>query len=75
MVYNQVHIPLSQEIETGAFWNDHPEYGVCIFNTAFLLTAHRVTVEDTGAFFSVYAGSQRTWVAEFRSPVCMDGME
>ena len=67
MVYNQVHIPLGQEIETGAFWKDHPEHGVCIFNTAFLPTAHRVTVEDTGAFFSVYAGLQRTWVAEFRS--------
>lgn len=75
MVYDQVHIPLGQEFKTGAFWENHPEQGVCVFNTAFLSASHRVTVEDAGAFFSVYVGFQRVWVTEFRTPVCKDGME
>lgn len=62
MVYDQVHIPLGQEFKTGAFWENHSEQGVCVFNTSFLSTSHRGTVEDAGAFFSVYAGFQRVWV-------------
>lgn len=75
MVYDQVHIPLGQEFETGPFWENHPKQGMRIFNTALLSAPHRVTVEDAGAFFPIYAGFQRAWVTKFRTTVCEDGME
>lgn len=67
--------PLGKEFKTDAFGEDHSKQGMCIFNTALLSATHRVTVEDAGAFFSVYTGFEKVRGTKFRTAVCKDNME
>ena len=42
MVHDQVDVPLCKELKTGSFGQNHPEYGVSLFQTAFLSALHRL---------------------------------
>lgn len=72
MVDDQVHIPLGEKFETGAFWQHHPEHGVYVFYTAFLAAAHGVTVIDVRPLYAVYACFQRIRFTKLRTPVSQE---
>ena len=75
MVHDQIDIPLRKELKTDPFWQNHPEYRVCLFQTAFLPALHRITIIDAGTLYSCYTGFQSIGITEFRATVCQDIFE
>ena len=69
MAYDQVDIPLGQKLKVCLFGQDHPEHGMCLLQSAFLPTAHRVAVIDTGTLDPCKTGFQGFRISKLGSPV------
>lgn len=72
MVDDQVHIPLGKKFKACAFGQYHPEHGMYVFDTAFLTTAHRITVIDTLSDYAINTSLQCSGIAKLGSPVSQD---
>lgn len=65
-------IPLGQVRKYGAFRDNHPEHGVYVFNSGFLVAAHRVAEKDTGSGNAIRTRLEVIWFSEFNTPVCQN---
>lgn len=75
VVHNRTHIPLGQELETGASWKNHAEHGVCLFNAALLSAAHGITVVNAASYNSMDPVFEGLRITEFRAAVGQYGVE
>lgn len=70
MIDGQIYISLRKKLKAGTFWQKHTEHGMCLLQTAFLTTPHRITVINMRAPGVVDTCFQCVWINKVYSTFC-----
>ena len=69
MIYDQIYVSLRKEFKACSFWEDHPQYCMRLFQSAFLSALHRITIINAGTLYFDHIGSRSILITEFGAAV------